>query len=358
MNARERYLAVYDEAKRKTLDRVPTFVQGVKNEFSVQNEDEMFESFDGELFYNTQFDAPYVLGFDSVFAGLPGSFTCDTVEVIDEQGQKQKVGHSGQISRGESTFYNKGMFFSLENLEKVWASVKKIDASNTIEKTIEYYEQISPKIFPVPMIGGIFDTMWMSMGMSNFSKNYRKNTKLYQQVIKFFAEGMLINIEGVINATKGRAGILNILDDVAFKGRTMIPADRWLQDLGPYYKEACSMIADAGMIAQIHTDGDVSELVPAFQKVGFRGLQGWEGGMDPKVTNESFPDFVVVGFGDVGEVLPFGTPDQIDAHVKGLMDALKENRHYIFGPSTVIVKEMPLKNVQLFMQAAQKYGHY
>jgi uroporphyrinogen-III decarboxylase len=60
----------------------------------------------------------------------------------------------------------------------------------------------------------------------------------------------------------------------------------------------------------------------------------------------------------VGDVLPFGTPKEIDAHVKSLMDALKENRHYVCGPSTVIVKEMPLKNVQLFMSAIKKYGKY
>jgi len=33
MNAKERYLAVLDENKRKELDRVPNFVQYIRSEF-------------------------------------------------------------------------------------------------------------------------------------------------------------------------------------------------------------------------------------------------------------------------------------------------------------------------------------
>ncbi|MBY8986162.1 MAG: hypothetical protein KGD65_13885 [Candidatus Lokiarchaeota archaeon] len=33
MNAKERYLAIFDDNKRKKLDRVPTFVQYIRQEF-------------------------------------------------------------------------------------------------------------------------------------------------------------------------------------------------------------------------------------------------------------------------------------------------------------------------------------
>jgi uroporphyrinogen-III decarboxylase len=207
-------------------------------------------------------------------------------------------------------------------------------------------------------MGGIFDTMWMAMGMKEFGRNYAKRTKLYYQTIQFYGEIMAKHIEGIINAVGNRTGVICIGDDVAFKGRTMISPERWEEDIGPYYKTVCDMMNDAGIIPLMHTDGDITDLVPAFQRVGIRGVQGWEGGADPQFINDHFPDFYVIGFGDVGQVLPFGTPEQIDAHVKGLMNALKENRHYIFGPSTVIVKEMPLQNVQLFMSAGLKYGQY
>ena len=106
----------------------------------------------------------------------------------------------------------------------------------------------------------------------------------------------------------------------------------------------------------IHSGWDI--LIPSIIKAGFRGLQGWEGGCDPFYINDHFPDFVVIGFGDVSQILPFGTAEQIDVHVRELMNALKENRHYVLGPSTVIFKEIPLENVKIFMAAAKKYGKY
>jgi len=162
----------------------------------------------------------------------------------------------------------------------------------------------------------------------------------------------------LINAIGGRGKILTLLDDVAYKGHPMISPERWEKDFLPYYKEITSIISDASMISQIHTDGDVTELISSFKKAGFQGLQGFEGGCDPYYVNEHYPDFVIVGFGDVSYTLPYGTQDQIESHVKELMTALKENRRFVIGPSTVIFKEIPLENVRTFIQAAIKYGKY
>jgi hypothetical protein len=295
MNAKERFLAIYSDSNRKDLDRVPTFVQDVKPEFCTKYEDQMFENFNGELFYSVKFDAPFILGFDAVFAGLPTSVQVETVDVEDENGKKVAIGESGQVSRHGSSYYGGGALTSLENLNKLRSGIKKVDNSKAIQETIKYYEIISDRIFPVCMIGGIFDRVWQAMGMTTFAKNFRKNTPLYRELVKYFAEITKANVQGVIDATGNRAKVINLLDDVAFKGRSMIPPDRWDSDFLPYYKEINGMIKDMGMIPQLHTDGDITELIPSFQKAGFRGLQGWEGGADPVYINEHYPDFVVIG---------------------------------------------------------------
>ena len=45
-------------------------------------------------------------------------------------------------------------------------------------------------------------------------------------------------------------------------------------------------------------------------------------------------------------------------HVKELMDALKENRHFIIGPSTVIYEGIPYRNVEYFIEASRYFGKY
>ncbi|GAI01990.1 unnamed protein product, partial [marine sediment metagenome] len=125
-----------------------------------------------------------------------------------------------------------------------------------IKKSINFYDKISPYIFPVLIVDGIFDRVWRSMGIVSFSRNFKKNTKLFRELIKFYANLVQINIEGLINATGGKGKIINILDDVAYKDRSMISPKRWETDFMPYYKEINSLISDANMISQIHTDGD------------------------------------------------------------------------------------------------------
>ncbi len=358
MNAHERYLAVYDDKERKKLDQVPTHVQYIREEFIVKHEHELMENYKGQLFNIPYFDVPHILGFDAVFAVFPPSVQINSIVIEDKNGKKLRIRESGEAVHGDSSYYQGGFIHSMEVLDKLRAKLKRVDRSEQIKKTIMKYENFAPFIFPVLMVDGIFDRVWKAMGMSIFSRNFQKKTKLYRELIKFYAELTITNIEGLIEATGGRGKIVNILDDVAFKGRTMISPERWDQDFYSHYKEINSIITDAGMIPQVHTDGDATEIIPSFQKAGFRGLQGWEGGCDPFYINDHFPDFVVIGFGDVSDVLPFGTHNQIDAHVKELMNALKNNRHFIIGPSTVIFKEIPLENVRIFMNAVKKYGNY
>lgn len=358
MNPRERFLAIFSDTERKKLDRVPTFVQGVLSGFIQQNETALFDNFDGDLTCDPGFDAPLVLGFDSKFGSVPGAFTNDPIILLDKEGNKFETGVNATVGKEGSTYYNKGLLWCPENLEKIQAALHPVNNPNTIKQHFNHYDNLSKVICPVPFMGGIFDTMWMGMGMGDFSKHYRQRSKFYLDVIKLYGDMMLTTVEKVIETTKGQAKMICIGDDVAFKGRPMISPERWEQDIGPYYKKYAQMCKEVDIVPLMHTDGDITTLVPAFQNVGIRGVQGWEGGADPVYINEHYPDFVVIGFGDVSRVLPFGSPDEIDQHVKSLMDVLKANRHYIFGPSTVIVKEMPIKNVQIFMESARKYGKY
>ncbi|MFX0000019.1 MAG: uroporphyrinogen decarboxylase family protein [Candidatus Hodarchaeota archaeon] len=358
MNARERFLAIFDDIKRKELDKIPTHVQYVREEFISKYRNEIMNDYQGRLFNNIYFDIPYILGFESIFAPFPLSYKINSIRVRDSQGKFTKIKENGQSIKQKTTYYEGGFINTTEILDELWTNLKIVDKSNSITKSINYYEKLAPYIFPVLTVDGIFDRVWKSMGMTIFAKNFQKNTKLYKSLIEFYAELTKINIKGLINATGDRGKVVALLDDVAFKGRSMISKDRWNQDFLPCYKEILSIILDAKMIPIIHTDGDPTELIPSFQNAGFRGLQGWEGGADPKYINENFPEFVIIGFGDVSYVLPFGDQEQVQTHVKELINILKNNRRFIIGPSTVIFQKIPLRNVKIFINEVTKYGTY
>lgn len=358
MDARERYLAIFDYSQRLKVDKVPKFVQYVREEFIVKHNEKLNLKLARGFLNKTYFSVPFELGFDAVFAPFPLSVKVKRVKIKLENDKFIFIGEDGQKTLRKTPYYEGGFIHTIEILDELKSNMKIMDKSKVIQKILNNYESFSKKLFPVLMVDGIFDRVWKSMGMVRFSWHYRKNSKLYRELLKFYGEILEANVLGLINATQDKARIINILDDVAFKGRTIISPDRWKKDIMPIYKKITTMITDSGLIPQIHSDGDVTELISFLQDAGFQGLQGWEGGCDPFYINDNFPDFVVIGFGDVSNILPYGTKEQIVNHVKELMTALKENRHFIIGPSTVCHEKIPLENIKIFNSTAEKLGKY
>jgi len=186
MNARERYLAVYSDENRKKLDRVPTFVQYVKSDFYLQHKKTLLAEYRGYRAWFPRFMAPLSLGFDAVFADIPPSIIALPVKIKTDEGRIAWIGMDGQIKNPHSTFYNKGAFHIEEVFDRVRERLRLVRAAPFLQWTIRWFERLSPHIFPIPMIGGIFDKVWMSMGMVEFAKHYRKNTKLYREIIRYF----------------------------------------------------------------------------------------------------------------------------------------------------------------------------
>ncbi len=110
------------------------------------------------------------------------------MKISTEDGKKIKINEDGQSIIQKSSYYEGGYLNSLEILEDLWANLKFLDNTHRIKKSIKYYEDLSPEIFPVLMVDGIFDRVWKSMGMPFFSKNFQKKTKLYRKIIEFYSE--------------------------------------------------------------------------------------------------------------------------------------------------------------------------
>jgi hypothetical protein len=358
MHAKERLLSLFDDGAGQELDRVPTFVQAVNPDFIARNEEALFSDEAFEYTNNPWIDAALVLGFDGIFGDFPSAFTYEPVQVTGSDGKKHAINTEGREYHEGTRFYKGGLLTSQDILDKIRATVKPVMDIRPMQASIDHGEALARRIFAVPKTGGIFSRVLLAMGYKDFSIHYRKNTRFYRDTIKFRADLLRTEVEYLVAGGGKKAGAFFIADDIAYKGRPMIPPDRFLSDFGPHYKEILGIARDAGIVPLLHTDGDITDMVPAFQRVGFRGVQGWEGGCDPRIINDRFHDFGIIGFGDMNDVLPFGTEARIEAHVKDLMAALKANRHFAIGPSSVVNATMPIENVRSFVRDAKIFGAY
>ena len=178
MNCSERYLAVYDDNERKKLDRVPTFVQYIREKFIDKNKARILKGYNQKVFNYLYFDIPMILGFDSIFASFPNSLKFKSIKIDIGEGKNVKIREDGEAIKRKTSYYEGGYIKSLDILNELISSVKTIENYTLINKTIARYEKISPYIFPVLQIDGIFDRVWKSMGMSDFSYHFRKNKAL------------------------------------------------------------------------------------------------------------------------------------------------------------------------------------
>ncbi|MHB1354404.1 MAG: uroporphyrinogen decarboxylase family protein [Anaerolineae bacterium] len=111
-----------------------------------------------------------------------------------------------------------------------------------------------------------------------------------------------------------------------------------------------------------HTCGSVYALLPDLLACGVQILNPIQPGafkMEPEKLKADLGDRVTFHGGfDTQNVLPFGTPEQIEAEVQRVMSAMKPNGGYIFSAAHNIQHDVPAENVLCMFKAALRLGQY
>ncbi len=82
-------------------------------------------------------------------------------------------------------------------------------------------------------------------------------------------------------------------------------------------------------------------------------------GHDPKDLKAKFGDRVAFwGAIDQQQLLPKGTPEQIEADVADKIRVLGEGGGYLCSPAHIIQSDVSVENVESFIAAVKKHGVY
>jgi len=111
-----------------------------------------------------------------------------------------------------------------------------------------------------------------------------------------------------------------------------------------------------------HTCGSVHALLPDLIEAGVDILNPMQPGatdMEPARLKADFGDRIVFHGGfDTQHVLPFGTPQEVEAEVARLMAAMKPGGGYVFSAAHNIQADVPPENVLAMFRAARDHGAY
>ena len=145
------------------------------------------------------------------------------------------------------------------------------------------------------------------------------------------------------------ADAILIADDMAFNSGLLLPP-RIMEEVGyPFYEKMIREIkAYKDVPVILHTDGYIYDALRRIVECGFDGLQSIQpsAGMDIARVKEIVGDkLCLIGNVDLNYLLPFGTPEEVDAEVKKLVE-IAGPVGFVLSTCNIITDAVPVANAK------------
>ncbi len=151
-------------------------------------------------------------------------------------------------------------------------------------------------------------------------------------------------------------------DDFATQTSTFCSKDMFDELILPYFKERIRVTKQYTKAKFLHHScGRVFPLIPSLIEAGvdiLNPIQPVAEDMSPESLKGAYGDRITFHGGfDTQEMLPNGTPEQIDAAVKELLDRMENGKGYIFATAHNVQDDVPIENINALFSAAKKYSY-
>ena len=147
-------------------------------------------------------------------------------------------------------------------------------------------------------------------------------------------------------------------DDLGYKGTSFFSPALYRELVQPYHKRAVDWAHDRGMVARLHSCGNINELLPDILATGIDALNPIEvkAGMDPLQLKRDYGDELLL-HGGVNAVL-WDDRECIIAEIERVVPKLKENGGYIFASDHSIHAGVSLENFRAIIETVKRCGSY
>ena len=147
-------------------------------------------------------------------------------------------------------------------------------------------------------------------------------------------------------------------DDMGYKGTTFFSPAMYRELLQPYHKRAVKWAHDHGIVAQLHSCGNIMAIVPDVVATGVDALNPLEvkAGMDVLKLKKEYGDKLVFRGGI--NAVNWNNTEAILAEINEKVPILKENGGFIFSSDHSIPNSVSLENMRRIMEEIKRVGKY
>jgi uroporphyrinogen decarboxylase len=200
------------------------------------------------------------------------------------------------------------------------------------------------------LVYGYFDRGWALRGMENFLTDFVTAPAFVTELFEWLTAAHLELIDHI--AGLGFDGI-RFGDDWGYQRGILIGARRWRQMVKPGLAQIFGRARDHGLTVMVHSDGDVTELIPDLIEMGVQILNPVQPeAMDQLAIKRRYGRVLCLNGGvSTQQTLPRSTPAEVRREVQACLHLLGQDGGYILSPAKAILPDVPLANAAALIEA-------
>ncbi|MBC8450002.1 MAG: hypothetical protein H8D78_19890 [Chloroflexi bacterium] len=211
--------------------------------------------------------------------------------------------------------------------------------------------------------GHILERAQMLRGFDTFLIDLIANRPFAEELMDRILAVEVDLVSNFLDAVGPYIDIIAFKDDLAMQSGPLISPKMFREMIKPRLRKLVEIMRSKTQArVWFHSCGSVAYAIPDLLDIGIEILnpvQVMARDMDPARLKRQFGDNLVFWGGiDTQQVLPFGTPDDVQAEVKQRIAELAPSGGYVLASVHNIEADVPGENVWAMFQAGRRYGRY
>lgn len=219
-------------------------------------------------------------------------------------------------------------------------------------------------ILATPWLAFPLERAFAMQRMDRFMLNLGRHPDFVRALLTKIAELCKTLMGHFLREIGDNLDMIKIGDDLGMQNSLLMSPKMYRQIVKPIHADYISFIkARTKAKLFFHTDGDVFPLIPDFIEMGvdiLNPIQTSAGKMSnlEELKKQFGNNIIFCGAIDTHRVLPFGTPDEVRAEVKRIIEILGAGGGYMLASVHTILPDVPAENVLAMVDAAVEFGSY
>ena len=343
MNSRERTKLALSHTQPDRppllLWMVPEICEKLKKHFNVDTVDDVYDKLDIDVRW------------------LLPDYIGPELKTFEDGSRENEFGIRMKTAVNEFGSYDEFVYHPLAEAKTVedvhnhrWPEADWFDYSS-INKQIAVADRVEPRWLGVGA-ASLFERSWNVLGFEKMLYDMAMNPELVEAVMDHMMDFYLAQTSRILEVAEGRIDMIYIADDLSSQESLLISPPMFDQFLKGRWKKFNDTIKDRfgdHIKFHYHCCGAIYKLIPGLIEMGvdiLNPIQPKAAGMEPQRLKDQFGDKLSFCGGlDIQDLLPNGTPEEVNAEAKRLVSILGKDGGYIASAAHAVQADTPVENI-------------